>query len=130
MRQFSIKLSEYLARRQGLAYLPIIHDVVCDFPLPCSPHINTEKGMFVFRKSLGSAILVEYIPSSGRELPSSPYCGRKLRSKCSNKSAGKRTAFLISSCHLSRLSVSSARSSSLNWLPRTDKGSPALLLGK
>jgi hypothetical protein len=69
MRQFSIKLLEYAkgdARRQGLAYLPIIHDVVCDFPLPCSPHMNAEKGMFVFRKSLGSAVLVEHVPSSGR----------------------------------------------------------------
>src|SRR2546423_8059890 len=89
MRQTTMKLSEYIKRNAGGQGLTCLCDVVCDFPLPCSPHMNAEKGIFVSRKSLGSTALVEHVPSFGKELPSSPYCGRRLRLQCCQHICGK-----------------------------------------
>jgi hypothetical protein len=92
--------------------------------------------MFEFRKSLGSVTVVKHVLSFSIELPSNLYCGRRLLSQCSNISAEKRTAFLISLVERSPLSIASVHSSnrrSPNWWSKIDileEGSFTLLLGK
>ena len=98
--------------------------------------MNVEKGMFEFRKSLGLVAVVEHVLSFGVELPSNPYCGRRLSSQYFNISAEKRTALLISlvkSPFLFIASVPSSKRRSPNWWSRIDiseEESFILLLGK
>jgi hypothetical protein len=67
-----------------------MHEVVCDFPLPCTPHIKAEKGIFVFKKSRLSAGVVVHVSFQFVGIPKSPYCGG---SPVSSICAEKRTAF-------------------------------------
>ena len=79
-----------------LVCLPSRHDMVCDFPLPCNPHINAEKGMFVLRNNLWSASAGVDISPIRKAVPSSPYCGTRLGSQRCSTSIEKTTASLIS----------------------------------
>lgn len=47
MRQFSNHVLSPAGVDEELGILPIRQESVCDFPPPCKPHMNTEKGMFV-----------------------------------------------------------------------------------
>jgi len=92
IRQFSIKLLVKVRYNVIRGSLTIMHAVVCDFPLPCTPQTNAENGTLVLRNSLESMIVVEGV---GSELPRSPYCGRSSsRPGDLSTSAEKSTAFL------------------------------------
>jgi hypothetical protein len=69
--------------------VPIRHDVVCDFPLPCTPQMKAENGMFVLRKILGSSG-EQVFPAA--ELPKSANCGIALESIPSERPAEKSIA--------------------------------------
>lgn len=81
----------FFSMEERLERSPIKQDVVCDFPLPCTPQMNAEKGMFVLRNILR---LDRSIAESGfgAELPSNAYCGATLCGARSRRSAENRTA--------------------------------------
>lgn len=103
-------------------FLPSMHAVVCDFPLPWTPQTKAENGMLVLRNSRESWTAVVDVKS---ELPSSPYCGRSVLFGDSSIPLENSTAFLILLTEDSSrsFSVSEFRWRSCSWISDIDEAS-------
>ena len=91
---------------------PIRQDNVCDFPLPCKPHTNTEKGILIFwinLLSLSFSMIDDHVVCPTMDIaPSKPCCGTCIRLYALNMSAGKSAASWMSSCCASSWAPSSS----------------------
>lgn len=99
MRQFSNHVLSPAGVDEEWGILPIRQDSVCDFPPPCKPHMNIEKGMFVLWNILLSISDEESEDrfSVRRADPNRAYWSGLVECEALSTSAEKKVASLMSS---------------------------------